>query len=283
MILKFWMHLWQGAQKKRLRRFEKDPLTRWRVTKEQWKHWRMFDKFVAAAERDSAHQHRPCAVAHRRGRGRALSAAIVVGTEMRDAIRASRTARDRRSHRAPAKARARARTTASDRSGRERAVQRPRQARHDAARSKKTPSRSDCSSEQGRLNLLQRRRAEERRLDDPRVRGLGRGRQGWRDPARHRRARCARLPGDSRSPRRPTRSARTTTCGASGVTCPAPGASRSSIAAGTDRVLVERVEGFATEPNGCAPTPRSTSSRSSSSTTASSWSSSGSTSRRTSS
>ncbi len=51
LILKFWMHLGKRAQKKRLRTLEKDPLTRWRVTKSQWQHWRMYDKFVAAAER----------------------------------------------------------------------------------------------------------------------------------------------------------------------------------------------------------------------------------------
>ena len=51
LILKFWMHLGKDAQKKHLRKLEKDPLTRWRVTKLQWQHWRMYDKFVAAAER----------------------------------------------------------------------------------------------------------------------------------------------------------------------------------------------------------------------------------------
>jgi AMP-polyphosphate phosphotransferase len=51
LILKFWMHLGKNAQKKRLRTLEKDPITRWRVTRRQWQHWRMYDKFVAAAER----------------------------------------------------------------------------------------------------------------------------------------------------------------------------------------------------------------------------------------
>jgi polyphosphate:AMP phosphotransferase len=51
LILKFWMHLGKRAQKKRLRTLEKDRLTRWRVTKSQWQHWRMYDQFVAAAER----------------------------------------------------------------------------------------------------------------------------------------------------------------------------------------------------------------------------------------
>src|SRR5204863_2677797 len=45
------MHLGRQAQKKRLRKLEADPLTRWRVTKLQWRNWRMYDRFVAAAER----------------------------------------------------------------------------------------------------------------------------------------------------------------------------------------------------------------------------------------
>jgi len=51
LILKFWMHLGKRAQKDRLRRLEKDPLTSWRVTKLQWQHWRIYGKFIAAAER----------------------------------------------------------------------------------------------------------------------------------------------------------------------------------------------------------------------------------------
>jgi AMP-polyphosphate phosphotransferase len=51
LILKFWMHLGKKAQRKHLRRLEKDPLTSWRVTKLQWDHWRMYDRFVASAER----------------------------------------------------------------------------------------------------------------------------------------------------------------------------------------------------------------------------------------
>jgi len=51
LILKFWMHLGRSEQTKRLRKLEKDPLTRWRVTRLEWKHWRMYDHFVSAAER----------------------------------------------------------------------------------------------------------------------------------------------------------------------------------------------------------------------------------------
>jgi polyphosphate:AMP phosphotransferase len=51
LILKFWMHLGRSAQKKRLRKLKADPLTKWRVTKLQWRHWRLYDRFVGAAER----------------------------------------------------------------------------------------------------------------------------------------------------------------------------------------------------------------------------------------
>jgi AMP-polyphosphate phosphotransferase len=51
LILKFWMHLSRAAHKKRLKKLERDKLTRWRVSKLQWKHWRMGGTFVAAAER----------------------------------------------------------------------------------------------------------------------------------------------------------------------------------------------------------------------------------------
>jgi polyphosphate:AMP phosphotransferase len=50
-ILKFWMHLGRQAQKKRLTQLERDPLTRWRVTARQWKNWQLYDRFVDAAER----------------------------------------------------------------------------------------------------------------------------------------------------------------------------------------------------------------------------------------
>jgi len=51
LILKFWMHLSRDAQKRRLKKLEKDPLTSWRVTDQDWKHWRIYDHFEAAAER----------------------------------------------------------------------------------------------------------------------------------------------------------------------------------------------------------------------------------------
>jgi polyphosphate kinase 2 (PPK2 family) len=51
LILKFWMHLGKDAQRKRLKALEKDPLLSWRVTQQDWDHWREYDSFIAAAER----------------------------------------------------------------------------------------------------------------------------------------------------------------------------------------------------------------------------------------
>lgn len=51
LILKFWMHLGKKAQKKRLDALEKDPLTRWRVTKSEKQHWKMYEAFEAVADR----------------------------------------------------------------------------------------------------------------------------------------------------------------------------------------------------------------------------------------
>jgi polyphosphate:AMP phosphotransferase len=50
LVLKFWMHLNKDQQWQRLRALEKDPHTRWRITKTSWKHWKMYGRFIAAAE-----------------------------------------------------------------------------------------------------------------------------------------------------------------------------------------------------------------------------------------
>ncbi|MCC7167172.1 MAG: polyphosphate:AMP phosphotransferase [Rhodospirillales bacterium] len=51
LILKFWMHLGKSAQKKMLKNLEKDPRTAWRVTPTDWENWRSYDKFTNTAER----------------------------------------------------------------------------------------------------------------------------------------------------------------------------------------------------------------------------------------
>lgn len=51
LILKFWLHLSQDEQKKRLKSLEKDQKTRWRVTDKDWQHYKMYDKFRQVSER----------------------------------------------------------------------------------------------------------------------------------------------------------------------------------------------------------------------------------------
>ncbi len=51
LIVKFWMHLGKPAQKERLESLQQDPLTRWRVSDQDWQNWKRYDDFVAAAER----------------------------------------------------------------------------------------------------------------------------------------------------------------------------------------------------------------------------------------
>ena len=50
LILKFWFHLSKDAQKKRLKELEKNPATRWRVTKFDWDRFKMYDHFRAVSE-----------------------------------------------------------------------------------------------------------------------------------------------------------------------------------------------------------------------------------------
>ena len=86
LILKLWMHLGKKAQKKRFETLEKDPRLRWRVTKKDWKHWKMYGEFVSAAEhiiaRTSA-AHAPWTIIE--GVDRRFRS-LEVGTKLLDAI-----------------------------------------------------------------------------------------------------------------------------------------------------------------------------------------------------
>jgi len=50
LILKFWMHLSREAQEQRLKSLEKDPLALARVSERDWAHWRIYHRFIDAAE-----------------------------------------------------------------------------------------------------------------------------------------------------------------------------------------------------------------------------------------
>ena len=55
LILKFWLHLSKDVQKKRLKKLENDPETRWRVTDIEWAHFKLYDKFRKVSERALLH------------------------------------------------------------------------------------------------------------------------------------------------------------------------------------------------------------------------------------
>jgi polyphosphate:AMP phosphotransferase len=100
LILKFWMHLGKDAQKRRLKKLAKDKASRWRVTKLQWKHWRMYDKFIAAAEqalRQTSSVEAPWMIVE--GDDEAYRS-ITVATMIRDAIASALS--EGRGQRAPA-------------------------------------------------------------------------------------------------------------------------------------------------------------------------------------
>jgi AMP-polyphosphate phosphotransferase len=50
-IVKLWLHLEKKTQKKRLAKLEKSRLTRWRVSPIDWKHFRLYDRFVRWSQR----------------------------------------------------------------------------------------------------------------------------------------------------------------------------------------------------------------------------------------
>ena len=51
LIIKFWMHLSRDDQEQRLESLQSDPETAWRVSDRDWEHWKMYDQFIATAER----------------------------------------------------------------------------------------------------------------------------------------------------------------------------------------------------------------------------------------
>jgi polyphosphate:AMP phosphotransferase len=97
LILKFWMHLGRSQQKQRLKALEKDPLQRWRITEVDWKHWRMYDRFVEVAEhtiRATSIAQAPWQIVEGMDpRYRSLT----VATTLRDALRARLESRPSRS------------------------------------------------------------------------------------------------------------------------------------------------------------------------------------------
>ena len=55
LLLKFWYHLSKPAQRKRLKSLERDPRLRWRVTRQDWQRFKLYDEFRAVSERALRH------------------------------------------------------------------------------------------------------------------------------------------------------------------------------------------------------------------------------------
>jgi polyphosphate:AMP phosphotransferase len=55
LFVKFWMHLGREAQRTRFETLEADPLNRWRVTRKDWEHWTMYDRFIRSSARIIEH------------------------------------------------------------------------------------------------------------------------------------------------------------------------------------------------------------------------------------
>jgi polyphosphate kinase 2 (PPK2 family) len=49
-LIKFWLHISKKEQKKRFKAIEKDPFTRWQVTKEDWKHHKQYKQYLETVE-----------------------------------------------------------------------------------------------------------------------------------------------------------------------------------------------------------------------------------------
>lgn len=97
LILKFWMHLSHAAQETRLKSLEQDPLSQARVTERDWEHWRMYDRFIGAAEQVIARTNRGIAPWMVVEGADPNYRAVTVATTLRDALK-------RRLERAEAKA-----------------------------------------------------------------------------------------------------------------------------------------------------------------------------------
>lgn len=62
LLLKFWFHLSKKAQKKRLKKLEKNERTRWRVTDLEWERFQRYDDFYGVSEhvlQRTSHGHAP--------------------------------------------------------------------------------------------------------------------------------------------------------------------------------------------------------------------------------
>jgi polyphosphate:AMP phosphotransferase len=106
LIVKIWLNLSKSAQRARLRELESDPRTAWRVTPEDWKSQRDYERLARLSERMRSSTHQPSApwylVDAGDPRSRNLSVADILLSRFRTHLRAQRrleAARGRRAKR----------------------------------------------------------------------------------------------------------------------------------------------------------------------------------------
>jgi polyphosphate:AMP phosphotransferase len=98
LIIKFWLHLSKEAQRTRFKTLEKDPATRWRVTPEDWRHFKKYDRYRKVSEltlRQTSRAEAPWIVVEGAD---ANYRSLTVGRAIRDAIRAKLKEARRRPH-----------------------------------------------------------------------------------------------------------------------------------------------------------------------------------------
>lgn len=83
LVVKVWLHLSKSAQRERLQTLESDPTTAWRVTPEHWYHFRNYDRIARTARRILKETDRPGATwtiidaEHERTRNAAVAKLII--------------------------------------------------------------------------------------------------------------------------------------------------------------------------------------------------------------
>jgi polyphosphate:AMP phosphotransferase len=86
-IVKFWMHLSREAQRRRLKALEKNRLTRGRVTQRDWDNWKLYDRFTDTAERAIARTNTGGAPWHIVEGEDANHRVLTIGGIVRDSLR----------------------------------------------------------------------------------------------------------------------------------------------------------------------------------------------------
>ncbi len=86
MLLKFWMHINSKVQEQRLLALESDPLQKWKLAADDWENWKLYDRFIEAAEQVISHTstgHAPWFIIE----GQDLNYRhLAVGEHLRDAL-----------------------------------------------------------------------------------------------------------------------------------------------------------------------------------------------------